>query len=63
LVGSAYFRYTHTWNSYWDHTVQVTLSTSDAALRLYNPDAWAPNLDKITIAPIVVGKPTTTAVY
>jgi hypothetical protein len=62
LVGSAYFRYTHTWDSYWDHTVQVSLSTSDGALRLYNQDAWAPNLDRITIAPVVVGKPTTVAV-
>lgn len=55
LVGSAYFRYTHTWNSYWDHTVQVSLTTRDGALQLGNPDGWAPNIDRITVAPVVVG--------
>lgn len=62
VAGSAYFRYTHTWNSYWDHTVQVRLSTTGGALRLYNPDAWAPNIDRVTVAPVVVGTPTTVAV-
>jgi hypothetical protein len=58
-AGAAYFRYTHTWNNYWERTVPVTLTTSGGALRLLNPTAWAPNLDRITIAPAVLGAPTT----
>jgi hypothetical protein len=58
-AGAAYFRYTHTWNSYSERTIPVTLTTSGGALRLLNPTAWAPNLDRVTIAPAVVGKPTT----
>jgi len=61
VAGSAYFRYTHTWDSYWDHTVQVRLSTRGGALRLYNADGWAPNIDRIAVAPVVVGTPTTVA--
>jgi hypothetical protein len=58
-AGSAYFRYTHTWNSYSERTIPVTLTTSGGALLLLNPTAWAPNLDRVTIAPAVVGAPST----
>jgi len=58
-VGHAYFRYTYSWNSFSQRTIPVTLSTADQPLRLYNSTAWAPNVDRIVIAPLVVGTPTT----
>lgn len=60
-VGHAYFRYTYSWDSFWQRTIPVTLTTADAAIRLGNAGAWAPNLDRIVIAPRVLGEPVTTA--
>ncbi|MCF4119702.1 hypothetical protein L1785_21080 [Antribacter sp. KLBMP9083] len=58
-VGSAFFRYTYAWNSFWQRTVPITLTTSTGAIRLGNPSAWAPDIDKVTVAPLVAGSPTT----
>ena len=58
-VGDAYFRYTYSWNSFWQRTIPVTLSTGDQPLRFGNTEAWAPNVDRIVIAPRVLGEPTT----
>ncbi|MDR1798425.1 MAG: FIVAR domain-containing protein, partial [Bifidobacteriaceae bacterium] len=54
-VGKGGFRYSHNWNSFWNHTIQVTLTTSDGALKLHNDTAYGPNIDKLTIAPVLTG--------
>ncbi|WP_153026167.1 carbohydrate-binding protein [Glycomyces albidus] len=58
-VGHAYFRYTYSWDSFSQRSLSVTLATANEPLRLGNPDAWAPNLDRIVISPRVIGEPTT----
>jgi hypothetical protein len=60
-VGSAYFRYTYSWNSFWERTVPVTLATSDGSLTFGSAAGYAPNIDSVTIAPAVLGSPTTVA--
>jgi hypothetical protein len=59
-VGSAYFRYTYSWHSFWQRTVPITLTTADGEIRIGNPTAWAPDIDKVAIAPLVAGEPRTT---
>lgn len=59
-AGSAFFRYTYAWNSYWQRTVPISLATGDGEIRIGNPSAWAPDIDRVTVAPLVVGTPTTT---
>ncbi|BEL06546.1 hypothetical protein Q0Z83_047370 [Actinoplanes sichuanensis] len=54
-----YFRYTYAWNSFLEKTVPITLTTADGPLTFGNPQAYAPDIDKITIAPAVIGRPTT----
>ena len=61
-VGSAFFRYTYSWTSFWQRTVPITLTTSTGDLRIGNPSAWAPDIDKVTIAPLTAGMPTTTRI-
>ncbi|WP_211116373.1 hypothetical protein [Glycomyces buryatensis] len=58
-VGDAYFRYTYSWDSFWERTIAVTLSTGDETLRLGNADAWAPNIDRVIVSPRVLGNPET----
>ncbi|WP_211234649.1 carbohydrate-binding protein [Glycomyces arizonensis] len=60
-VGHAYFRYTYSWDSFWERSIPVTLSTADEPLRLGNAEAWAPNIDRVVIAPRLLGEPTTEA--
>ncbi|MFG3343333.1 hypothetical protein [Glycomyces sp. NPDC048151] len=60
-VGHAYFRYTYSWNSFSQRTIPVTLSTADESLTLGNASAWAPNIDRVVIAPRLIGTPTTAA--
>jgi len=57
----AYFRYTYTWNSFLERTIPVKLTTAGGALVFGNPTAYAPDIDKLIIAPITVGTPTTVA--
>jgi hypothetical protein len=57
--GHAYFRYTYAWNSFLERTIPVTLGTSGGSLVFGNANAYAPDIDKITIAPVTVGTPTT----
>lgn len=59
-AGHGYFRYTYTWDSFLERTIPVTLSTAGGALIFGNPTAYAPDIDKLTIAPVVVGTPVTT---
>lgn len=56
-----YFRYTYSWDSFWERTIPITLTTADGALTFGNPTAYAPDVDKITIAPVLLGTPTTVA--
>jgi len=58
-VGHAYFRYTYSWDSFFERSIAVTLSTADEPLRLGNADAWAPNIDRIIVSPRILGAPTT----
>lgn len=53
--GYAYFRYTYAWNSLLERSIPVTLTTADGSLVFGNPDAYAPDIDRITIAPATVG--------
>ena len=58
-AGSAYFRYTYSWQSFWERTIPLTLTTTDGALTLGNSAGYAPDIDSVTIAPVVVGTATT----
>ncbi|PRY69493.1 hypothetical protein B0I08_102167 [Glaciihabitans tibetensis] len=60
-AGSAYFRYTYSWNSFWERTIPVTLTTATDPLVFGNTTAYTPNIDRVTIAPVVLGTPTTVA--
>lgn len=53
----AAFRHNYSWNSYWDKTVPLSLSTSEGALTLGNATAYGPNLDTVTLAKFVGGAP------
>lgn len=58
-VADGHFRYTYSWNSFWQRTVPVILTTAEAPLKLYRTDGWAPNIDKIQVSPLTVGTPAT----
>ncbi|MBL0888605.1 RICIN domain-containing protein [Myceligenerans indicum] len=58
-AGTGYFRYTYAWDSFWQRTIPVTLTGSTGDLTLGNPTAWAPDIDKVTVAPLVAGTPST----
>lgn len=58
-AGHAYFRYTYAWDSFLERTIPVSLRTSGGSLVFGNANAYAPDIDKITIAPVTVGIPTT----
>ncbi|QNE36379.1 CBM35 domain-containing protein [Leifsonia shinshuensis] len=55
----AAFRHNYSWNSFWDKTVPLTLTTSDGTLTLGNATAYGPNIDTITLARFVTGTPAT----
>jgi hypothetical protein len=56
-AGEGMFRNNHHWDSFWERSVSVTLSTADGALTFGNdqPEAFAPNIDAVTIAPVTAG--------
>ncbi|MDI6103671.1 hypothetical protein QLQ12_34165 [Actinoplanes sp. NEAU-A12] len=56
-----YFRYTYAWDSFLERTIPVTLTTTGGSLVFGNPTAYAPDIDKVVIAPAVLGRPTTVA--
>ncbi|MEN2736444.1 CBM35 domain-containing protein [Microbacterium sp. X-17] len=58
----AAFRHNYSWNSFWDKTVPLTLTTDGGALTLGNATAYGPNIDTITLARFVSGAPSTVAV-
>jgi hypothetical protein len=59
----AYFRYTYAWNSFLERTIPVRLTTDGGSLVFGNPDAYAPDIDKVVIAPVTVGTPTTVPLH
>ncbi|MGN7861230.1 CBM35 domain-containing protein [Microbacterium sp. 22303] len=58
-VARAAFRHNYSWNSFWDKTVPLTLTTDAGALTLGNATAYGPNVDTVTLARFVSGAPTT----
>ncbi len=55
----AYFRYTYAWDSFLERTIAVQLKTAGGSLVFGNAAAYAPDVDRITIAPVVLGMPIT----
>ncbi|TDL45239.1 hypothetical protein [Microbacterium oleivorans] len=60
-VEEGYFRYTYSWNSFWERTIPVRLATSVGALTFGNDGAYAPDVDYVVIAPVRVGQVVTAA--
>jgi hypothetical protein len=58
-VGYGYHRHTFSWDSFLERTIQVTLSTADEPLRIFSADDDAPHVDKVVVAPMVLGSTTT----
>ncbi|MCX2748261.1 hypothetical protein OOZ51_10605 [Arthrobacter sp. MI7-26] len=52
------FRHNYAWNSYWDKTVPLSLTTAGGTLVLGNPTAYGPDIDTVTLAKLVAGTPT-----
>jgi len=48
------YRHNYSWQGFWEHTVPLDLTTDDGALRLGNATGWAPNLDRVALAPLVL---------
>ncbi|MEU1519869.1 CBM35 domain-containing protein [Streptomyces sp. NPDC005811] len=46
------FRNNYSWNNYWDLPVPVTLSAGTNTITFANSTAYAPNIDRITVAPL-----------
>ena len=49
------FRHNYSWRGFWTHTVSIDLTTDGGDLRLGNATGWAPNLDWLALAPLVLG--------
>lgn len=48
-----YFRNTRGWSNYWTTTVDVTLNAGTNTIKFGNSAAYAPNIDRIQVAPAV----------
>ncbi|WP_030670888.1 CBM35 domain-containing protein [Streptomyces cellulosae] len=46
------FRNNYSWSTYWDLPVPVTLGAGTNTITFGNPTAYAPNIDRITVAPV-----------
>ncbi|CAM5580884.1 hypothetical protein SALBM311S_00823 [Streptomyces alboniger] len=46
------FRNNYSWSSYWDLPVPVTLAAGTNTITFANTDAYAPNIDRVTVAPL-----------
>ncbi|WP_406171994.1 carbohydrate-binding protein [Streptomyces canus] len=46
------FRNNYSWNNYWDLPVPVTLNAGTNTITFANSSAYAPNIDRITVAPV-----------
>ena len=47
------FRHDYSWNSFWDKSVPLTLTTAAGALTFGNPTAYGPDVDTVTLARLV----------
>lgn len=48
------FRHNYSWKGFWTHTIPLELTTDGGALSLGNASDWAPNIDWLQIAPLVL---------
>ncbi|WP_255252614.1 CBM35 domain-containing protein [Curtobacterium sp. 'Ferrero'] len=55
------FRNGYSWNSFWDTSIPLDLTTTNGALTLGNATAYAPDIDVVTLAKLVAGSATTSA--
>lgn len=46
------FRNNYSWNNYWDLPVPVTLNAGTNTITFANSSAYAPNIDRVTVAPL-----------
>jgi len=63
VTARAAFRHNYSWNSYWDKTIPLSLTTDGGALTLGNPTAYGPNLDTVTLAKFVAAAPTLARIH
>jgi len=54
----AAFRHNYAWNSFWDKTVPLSLTTTGGTLVLGNTTGYGPDIDNVTLAKFVAGTPT-----
>ncbi|MGW0581635.1 CBM35 domain-containing protein, partial [Streptomyces sp. NPDC002920] len=47
------FRNNYSWSTYWDLPVPVTLAAGTNTISFANSSAYAPNIDRVTVAPLV----------
>ncbi|MFJ4221780.1 hypothetical protein [Curtobacterium luteum] len=55
------FRNGYSWNSFWDTSIPLDLTTASGSLTLGNASAYAPDIDVITLAKLTAGSASTTA--
>ncbi|WP_182902738.1 CBM35 domain-containing protein [Microbispora sp. H10830] len=48
------FRHSYAWDNFWSQATPLTLTTASGALVLGNTTAYAPNLDRFELAPLVL---------
>ncbi|HEY3002536.1 MAG TPA: hypothetical protein VGJ44_09305, partial [Kribbellaceae bacterium] len=53
------FRHNYSWNSFWDKSIPLTLTTDSGSLTLGNAAAYAPDIDTVALAKFVTGTPAT----
>ncbi len=53
------FRHNYSWNSFWDKSIPLRLTTASGSLTLGNAAAYAPDIDTIALAKFVTGTPAT----
>lgn len=53
------FRHNYSWKGFWTHTVPIDLTTDGGALTFGNATGYAPNVDWIGVAPLVLSTGTT----
>ncbi|WP_206796556.1 hypothetical protein [Amycolatopsis sp. MtRt-6] len=58
-VTPAPYRHNYTWDGFWPETSPIDLTTRGGALTFGNPAAWAPNVDWVQLAPLVVANTVT----
>lgn len=55
------FRNGYSWNSFWDTSIPLDLTTTNGSLTLGNAGAYAPDVDVVTLAKLVAGNASTIA--